>query len=638
MTSTLALALQLGRLDDDDLRTVLAVRAFHPARVNDLFDLAEALLITESIQAALARLDRPTLALLAAAAAAQTDAATSPADTLARWGAPLSTLPPTQTSEARLAHLARLHLISTADGRISVYTAVRERLDAWPSEGLPSGPELAAAPPPPVRAAESPVSAHVTTPDPTPDADQQRIVQLAAEHAFSAVGATVALLIELSREPARRLQKGGLAHPDTRRLAAATGLNDDTVATLLWAADKAGLTAIDGASVLATHAAADWFTLGTRQRWAALADGWAAAMPADVRSVLTARSHDDWADGLLTFAHWLYPADPKRLARRLDTFGSVAELLGITVDRAPTRAGTVLLDDGADAASTVLAAHLPAEIDRVYLQHDLSIIAPGPLVPAIDTRLRTFADIESRALASTFRVSAASITRAIASGEDAAGLRTFLQQISLTGIPQPLDYLLTETAARYGLVRVAALHTGADAGGSGERSRVRSADTGLLDAIGIDQTLTTLGLKRTSKYQLDSRFERDVVFWALSDARYPVVAENADGQIAGLKRRAVAARVPRRGVDPLDALFTRLRASGPPDAESTMQAWLSRQLDAAVRARSTLIVTVAIPGGEDREYTLEPTGLGGGRLRGRDRATDVERTLPLSSIRGIRTP
>ena len=39
-----------------------------------------------------------------------------------------------------------------------------------------------------------------------------------------------------------------------------------------------------------------------------------------------------------------------------------------------------------------------------------------------------------------------------------------------------------------------------------------------------------------------------------------------------------------------------------------------------------------MPDGSDRELTLEASGLGGGRLRGLDRAADVERTLPLRSI------
>ena len=48
-------------------------------------------------------------------------------------------------------------------------------------------------------------------------------------------------------------------------------------------------------------------------------------------------------------------------------------------------------------------ALLPAEVDRIYLQADLTAIAPGPLASALDLRLRTIADRESRAQASTYR-------------------------------------------------------------------------------------------------------------------------------------------------------------------------------------------------------------------------------------------
>ena len=40
----------------------------------------------------------------------------------------------------------------------------------------------------------------------------------------------------------------------------------------------------------------------------------------------------------------------------------------------------------------------------------------------------------------------------------------------------------------------------------------------------------------------------------------------------------------------------------------------------------------ALRDGTEREFTIEATGLGGGRLRGLDRNVDVERTLPVSSI------
>ena len=60
------------------------------------------------------------------------------------------------------------------------------------------------------------------------------------------------------------------------------------------------------------------------------------------------------------------------------------------------------------------------------------------------------------------------------------------------------------------------------------------------------------------------------------------------------------------------------------------------ELDQAVRTRATIEITVRMPDGSSRDVTLEAAGLGGGRLRGRDRAADVERTLPLSSILSVR--
>jgi len=80
-------------------------------------------------------------------------------------------------------------------------------------------------------------------------------------------------------------------------------------------------------------------------------------------------------------------------------------------------------------------------------------------------------------------------------------------------------------------------------------------------------------------------------------------------------------------------LIARLREGQGADAEA---AWLDRELDAAIRAKTLLVVTVNMPDGSARELTLEPTGLGGGRLRGRDPGADVERTLPTSLIASVR--
>ena len=67
----------------------------------------------------------------------------------------------------------------------------------------------------------------------------------------------------------------------------------------------------------------------------------------------------------------------------------------------------------------------------------------------------------------------------------------------------------------------------------------------------------------------------------------------------------------------------------------TGQAFLARQIEAAIREKRTLTVSVRMPGGTVSDYLLEPTSVANGRMRARDRRADIERTLPLSSIDGI---
>src|SRR5690606_14533528 len=119
-------------------------------------------------------------------------------------------------------------------------------------------------------------------------------------------------------------------------------------------------------------------------------------------------------------------------------------------------------------------------------------------------------------------------------GESAQSIREFLAGISLTGIPQPLEYLIESTAARHGLVRVAE-----DPASGG--TRVTSTDASILDAIEIDQALRPLGLIGESG-QLVSRVSRDAVYWALADARYPVVAIDEHGAPESLHRHAAGPR------------------------------------------------------------------------------------------------
>lgn len=575
--TALALAGQLRSLSDGQLAELLRDREVRGPGIRDFFDLADALLDPDSIQLALGRLDRPTLASLAAG------------------GTPAAAV--------------RLALASET----AVHAPVAERLAAWPQLGLPGRDALASDPPP---AALAPVSR----------TDARFTDTVAAERAFATTGSVAELLAALQHESARELARGGVALPDTKRLATSMGVELDAVGGLVEIAARAGLVALDTGRWLPTDPSAAWLVDSSDQRWALLAAAWLGRLPTDIRTILGQRARAAWGERLDEFVAWLFPAGGEWMHERVHVYTRDAELLGITAQLVPSTPGAVLLTDGPAPAAVAMALLFPAEVDKVYLQHDLSIVSPGPLAPRLDARLRSMANVEARAIASSYRVSTSSLSRAMAAGETQATIREFLAGISLTGIPQPLDYLITEASARYGLVRVGSTTDG--------RSYVRSTDAALLRTLLVDHSLAALGLTPAAG-RLESRFDRELVFWSITEARYPAAAEDATGTVVTLDRRRAGRSGGPASPDHALALIEKLRLGGIPDATQTGKAWLSRQLDVAIRGKLAVTVTVQLPDGTAIDYQLEPASVGGGRLRARDRKADIERTLPLSSITGV---
>jgi hypothetical protein len=554
------LAAQLGALDDEALRELLRQRGVSQAAPwRDFFDAAEGLLEQASVDYALVRLPRAALVALTA-----------------------DTAPP-----AERAGLAALGLVRPAG---TVYRAVAarvRRLDATRPEAF--RPAAAAVEPPAASAVEE---------------------AAAAERAALSTAALADLLLAMLNTPLTRTGAGAVSAADRRRIVELGAVSSpEELDELLESAAMAGLAAATGREWLVTAEGERWLASSTPKRWAAVTEALAAALPAALHG----------ADGIPPLSAWggAYPLDPDWPARSALLRTIAARWgLGCPSGAEPAWGRRLRVEGRADAAA--VAALLPPEIDRIYLQADLSAIAPGPLAPAYDLRLRTMATRESRAQASTYRFTAESLAGAVGAGETAASLRAFLSEISLTGIPQPLDYLIDTTASRHGLIRVSA--------GDGH-TRVESDDAQALATLEVDQSVRAIGLLRDGD-GLFSRVTRDAVYWTLVDARYPAVAVGASGEPEPLHRRRLAP-AQRDAAGSHERLLATLRSARETDTDA---AWLGRELDAAVRARATIVVVAALPDGTMREFTLEATGLGGGRLRGRDRGADTERTLPVSSI------
>ncbi|KZE91589.1 helicase-associated domain-containing protein [Microbacterium sp. TNHR37B] len=460
----------------------------------------------------------------------------------------------------------------------------------------------------------------------TPDPDLPRSTEAvaeqdaaqAAERAFASATSLADVLQSALALPLTRIGSGALGASDRRRLVEAHAVETaDAADELLAISAAAGLVTGTDRQWLVTSRGVDWLALRTVSRWHEVARRVRDALPAGLRL------RDG---GWIPVSQWAgaYPFDPTwpERAERWRVLFERWALIGPQGAVPPWAAG---LADGHDADEAALQALLPIEVDRVFLQNDLTAIAPGPLEPALDMRLRSMAHRETRAQASTYRFTAESLSAALTAGETAESLREFLSSLSLTGLPQPLVYEIERNARRHGNVQV-----GPDGAGN---TRVTADDRSLLQALAVDQALRPLGLV-TDADGLLTRSAPETTFWMLADARYPVTAVDVDGRPRVLDRHRVAAEAPAQPASEVYApVLARLRDAHDTDADS---AWLGRELEQAVRAHAVLAIVVRLPDGSDREITMEATGLGGGRLRGRDRVADVERTLPVSSIVSIR--
>ena len=463
------------------------------------------------------------------------------------------------------------------------------------------------------------------TPTSAPPAASEIAAAHAAERAFTTSSALADLILLTLRTPLARVGTGAVGASDRRRMAQEEIVRDaDDADDLVALAEACGLLTVTERSWLVSPDGSAWLRESSAGRWERLSTALRDALPSGLRT--DAGGWIDptlWPDAYPLDAAW--PARAERWRRLLRLAGLATEGAASGWDAEPPWATS--LRRGGDADPAALVALMPSEVDKVFLQNDLTAISPGPLAPALDVRLQSIANRESHAQASTYRFTEASIAGAMSAGETSDSILSFLSSLSLTGVPQPLEYLVQRIADRHGLVRVSLEPEGG-------HTIVSSRDHGLLETIAVDQALRALGLVQDGR-MLRTRASREAVYWALADAKYPVVALDEQGGSETLDRNRTAAAAPPP--DPLaryGSLLTQLRSAHNGDADA---AWRERELETAVRAKALLEVDVSLPDGSTRTFVLEATGLGGGRLRGRDRGADVERTLPVKSITAVRT-
>ncbi|EWM66333.1 hypothetical protein MCBG_03466 [Micromonospora sp. M42] len=201
--------------------------------------------------------------------------------------------------------------------------------------------------------------------------------------------------------------------------------------------------------------------------------------------------------------------------------------------------------ESGDPSTTVRALDglLPAPVDHVLVQADLTVVVPGPPDPALAAELDVVAEHESAGGASVHRVTTGSIRRALDAGYTAEDLHALFRRRSRTPVPQGLTYLVDDVARKHGGLRV---------GSSG--AYVRSDDEALLTEVQADRRLEPLAFRRLAPTVLVTPYQVNRMLTALRDAGYAPVPEDASGAtvLARPKTRRAPARTGiGRAVDPL---------------------------------------------------------------------------------------
>lgn len=450
----------------------------------------------------------------------------------------------------------------------------------------------------------------------------EAVVAAGADRATRTLEAAEALLRLIGDGEIAVRKAGGVGVRELRRVAKALELEPADVGRLLELLDHAQLVNLVAGRLVATDRAERWSQLPRGRRWLVLVRTWQGAdgflsvamseeydgtpLPAlgDVTPVADAAAGraavlhllaaldggeaydpDQFAEAVVWHRPNLWgPGDPP--PERLVAWTlAEAELLGLVAMAAPTPIVADLLDGDDQALEAAAAATLGADQQQFLLQSDLTAMALGPLDPAVAARLGELADRQSDAATPLFRFTEASVRRGFDRGWTAESITGFLEGHALSGLPQPLTYLLADVERRYGSVRIV--------GGS---SVVVTDDEALAVEIATTRRAARLGLRLVAPTVLVGPVDPPQLLDELrAEGFFPVL----DGDVARIRR-----------ADEGDGPTSVESADAEPDLLPAD--WTGPSLVAAALAGEVADVVAALFDGEDDGPAAVADGAGNG--------------------------
>ena len=348
------------------------------------------------------------------------------------------------------------------------------------------------------------------------------------------------------------------------------------------------------------------------------------------------------AAAVLERAEWTQPRMARRFSSLIRGILTEAEMLGLIGSGALSQLGAAIAAEQPDDALGILGEHLPAALQHVLLQADLTAVAPGYLDPELSERLLTMAAAEGQGPATIYRFSVASVRRALDAGQDAAAILDFLRQHSATAIPQPLQYLIEDTAARHSRLRVGTA-----------ASFIQSEDDSALLELLNAPAAASLGLVRIAPTVVVSHAAPRETAQILRALGLAPILEEAASAVVRLRRSTpgpgsgrpvyTAPRTAPPEAD-IDAQLAVLRGDGSrapgsgdhspaaaPGSEEATQLGLETLLK-AIRLRQRVVMNVVDSMGNASRETVVPVAVNGGRVRVFDPVKEIERVLSIHRI------
>ena len=283
-----------------------------------------------------------------------------------------------------------------------------------------------------------------------------------------------------------------------------------------------------------------------------------------------------------------------------------------------------------------MAKVLPEPINHFLLQADLTVIVPGPLERDLAEQLAAVATVESAGAAMVYRISEASIRRALDTGRTASELHGLFTRHSKTPVPQGLTYLIDDVARRHGQLRVGIA-----------ASFVRCEDAALLAQAVAAPATDQLEMRLLAPTVAVSQAPISEVLAALREAGFAPAAEDSSGTIVDLRARG--ARVPappRRRVhrampsptgQTLQAVVAVLRkvASTPAGSMRLDPAVAISQLQQAAHHQTSVVIGYVDPAGVATQRVVAPINVRGGQLTAYDPASGRVREFAIHRVTSV---